>query len=596
MSEVKSEPKTPKTPKAGGGDESALQGAGPSGSAGKGQRGGGFTPRGGRGGAGGGDRGGRGGGGAGDRGGRGGGRGGFSNQRGGGQGNQGGGPGGDGAGRGNFRGGRGGGGRGGGGDRDGSVGRGGHGGGQNRWSGGNFDRIMDRLSQIAGQSTVDLPQLDMTEKKFNGRSRLYVGNMTNDMTEEQLKEIMAQYGEVGEVFYNKDKNFAFLRMGSRLEAEKAKRELDGQMRNGRALKVRFAPHQGAVKVSNLGPWVSNELLHKCFAIFGDIERCLVFVDDRGRSKGEGVVEFERKPSALEAVKRCTEGSFFLTASLRPVIVEPVEENDDDDGMQEKMLPKRNQEYHLERETGPRFASASSFEFEYGSKWKALYEMKKQKLEALDREMKLEEDKLVAQMEYARYEHETEHLREQLRQREANRDQQKSAWEMKERQMEDMIKREQDRRVQEEQDLMSRMQQTDTNMRQKQQDNSLFMQAQELNQMLDRAEGAMNNSGGRGGGSQGGFGGNQGGGGGNRGFQSNGARGGGGGGGSRFNDNGNQGFGGGNQGFGGQQGFGDQVGFGNQGGFGEQGGFGQPGNQGGDPWLQNDGPGGKRRRY
>jgi len=99
----------------------------------------------------------------------------------------------------------------------------------------------------------------MTEKRFNGRSRLYIGNFTNDMSEEQLKEIMAQYGEVGEVFYNKEKNFAFLRMGNRLEAEKAKRELDGQMRNGRPMKVRFAPHQGAVVVKNLGPGVQRAL-------------------------------------------------------------------------------------------------------------------------------------------------------------------------------------------------------------------------------------------------------------------------------------------------------------------------------------------------
>ena len=35
----------------------------------------------------------------------------------------------------------------------------------------------------------------------------------------------------------------------------------------------------------------------------------------------------------------------------------------------------------------------SFEFEYGAKWKALYDMKKQKLESLEREMKLEEDNL-----------------------------------------------------------------------------------------------------------------------------------------------------------------------------------------------------------
>jgi proline- and glutamine-rich splicing factor len=36
---------------------------------------------------------------------------------------------------------------------------------------------------------------------------------------------------------------------------------------------------------------------------------------------------------------------------------------------------------------------------------------KQKEEALQREMKMEEEKLEAQMEYARYEHETEILRE-----------------------------------------------------------------------------------------------------------------------------------------------------------------------------------------
>merc|ERR1712193_144798 len=110
---------------------------------------------------------------------------------------------------------------------------------------------------------------------------------------------------------------------------------------------------------------------------------------------------------------------------------------------DKALPKRNQEFGMEREVGPRFAAEGSFEYEYGMKWKQLYEMKKQKLEALEREMKLEEDKLIAQMEYARYEHETETLKRQLRQREAARESQKSAWEMKERQMEDMLKREQD---------------------------------------------------------------------------------------------------------------------------------------------------------
>ena len=211
-----------------------------------------------------------------------------------------------------------------------------------------FDRVMDKLAQIQGP-TLDLAALDMTEKKFSGRARIYIGNFSNELTEEHLKELVSAQGEIGELFFNREKNFAFVRMGTRFEAEKVKRELDGLMKNGRALKVRFSPHQAAVKVSNLGPWVSNELLHKSFSIFGEIERCLVFVDERGRSKGDGIVEFEKKPSAMECVKRCSDGCFFLTASLRPVIAEIQEEAEDDDGMQEKMLPKRNQEYHTERE-------------------------------------------------------------------------------------------------------------------------------------------------------------------------------------------------------------------------------------------------------
>ena len=54
-------------------------------------------------------------------------------------------------------------------------------------------------------------------------------------------------------------------------------------------------------------------LYHAFGIFGDIERCVVFVDDRGKSKGEGIVEFERKNVALEAVRRCKDGCFFVTS-------------------------------------------------------------------------------------------------------------------------------------------------------------------------------------------------------------------------------------------------------------------------------------------
>lgn len=75
------------------------------------------------------------------------------------------------------------------------------------------------------------------------------------------------------------------------------------------------------------------------------------------------------------------------------------------------MPKKHPEFYKAREVGPRFAQIGSFEHEYGTRWKQLHELYKQKEEALKREMVMEEEKLEAQMEFARYEHETEILRD-----------------------------------------------------------------------------------------------------------------------------------------------------------------------------------------
>lgn len=75
----------------------------------------------------------------------------------------------------------------------------------------NQDRLMERIMGISGP-THDLPPQETTEKKFSGRNRLYIGNLTNDVTEDEIQQMFQQYGEISELFVNKEKNFAFLRM------------------------------------------------------------------------------------------------------------------------------------------------------------------------------------------------------------------------------------------------------------------------------------------------------------------------------------------------------------------------------------------------
>lgn len=99
---------------------------------------------------------------------------------------------------------------------------------------------------------------------------MYVGNLTNDITDEELTELFKPYGEISEAFINKDKNFAFLKVDYHANAERAKRELDGKMRKNRALRIRFAPNATTIRVKNLTQFVTNELLYKAFEVFGPV--------------------------------------------------------------------------------------------------------------------------------------------------------------------------------------------------------------------------------------------------------------------------------------------------------------------------------------
>ncbi len=105
--------------------------------------------------------------------------------------------------------------------------------------------------------------------------------------------------------------FTLFLQDTRDHAEKAKAALDGVQKKGRTLRVRFATHGAAIKVKYLPSHVSNELLEEAFVQFGDIERAVVIVDDRGKSTGEGVVEFARKPGAQAAIKQITNGCFIM---------------------------------------------------------------------------------------------------------------------------------------------------------------------------------------------------------------------------------------------------------------------------------------------
>lgn len=76
--------------------------------------------------------------------------------------------------------------------------------------------------------------------------KLYVGNMTYDTTEEQLRTMFSEAGNVVTIDMIKDrytgtsKGFAFITMGSQVDAEKAIGMFNSKEVNGRELTVNTA--------------------------------------------------------------------------------------------------------------------------------------------------------------------------------------------------------------------------------------------------------------------------------------------------------------------------------------------------------------------
>jgi RNA recognition motif-containing protein len=90
-------------------------------------------------------------------------------------------------------------------------------------------------------------------------TKLYVGNLSYQMTEDELHSLFTQVGTVNEVALIKDrdtgssKGFAFVTMGSQEEADKAIEQFNGRSMGDRELTVNIArPREERPRSNNSG--------------------------------------------------------------------------------------------------------------------------------------------------------------------------------------------------------------------------------------------------------------------------------------------------------------------------------------------------------
>ncbi len=72
------------------------------------------------------------------------------------------------------------------------------------------------------------------------KNKLYVGNLSYNMTQDQLRDLFAQYGEIKSIRHFGDKGFGFVELGTEQACQSAIDAIHGTEVQGRKVTVNFA--------------------------------------------------------------------------------------------------------------------------------------------------------------------------------------------------------------------------------------------------------------------------------------------------------------------------------------------------------------------
>lgn len=146
---------------------------------------------------------------------------------------------------------------------------------------------------------------------------LYVGDLSEEVTEAMLYEIFNAVGPVASIRVCRDStskrslNYAYVNFHNLADAERALDTLNYSSIKGKACRIMWSHRDpslrkgaaGNVFVKNLDRNIDNKALFDTFSLFGNILSCKVATDDGGKSKGHGFVHYETENAAKQAIER-----------------------------------------------------------------------------------------------------------------------------------------------------------------------------------------------------------------------------------------------------------------------------------------------------
>ncbi|KAI9364592.1 hypothetical protein BD770DRAFT_469042 [Pilaira anomala] len=156
-------------------------------------------------------------------------------------------------------------------------------------------------------------------------AKIYVGNLSSDIDDDNLKNKFSKYGEITEALVAKDRDshrsrgYGYVTYAESDDADAAIHAMDQSEWNGHKMFIN-ASVMPSVFITNLSQRVNDETLRERFSEYGQITESGVVRDrETGLSRGFGFVTYNNQNDANAAVK-ATNGTEFDSEEISVSIV------------------------------------------------------------------------------------------------------------------------------------------------------------------------------------------------------------------------------------------------------------------------------------